>query len=578
MNGIEYIAGLDVVFDLSPDLLCFLDQNGCFLKANKFFTKALGYDECILLGRNICDFIHPEDREGSLKQIKALVKNEKVYLFKNRYRCASGNYKAFSWNAIQLPDKTIYCSGRDVTHYLKVQSQLAKALTDNQKIYDNSLDMLCMFNAEGEFTKISKAVKAILGYEEHELLGKKAIEIVHPDDVALTIAVIKDIKSGNSKTNFENRYIHKNGSVVPLIWAAQWLPLENSTFATARDATEREKQKVQLYFNERRLESLIESGNDCIGIIGIDGRCQYVSPSVKKLFHLEEADLVGKTPFDFLHPDDQEIIKNIIHYVSSTTDPVQSPPFRFRNGLGEYCWAETVVTNKLNDPSIQGIVFNSRDISIKIKDEEEKRVAAEKLQLSNERYELVGKATKDLIWDLNLETNQLNWNSAFEIHFGYLKASEIGGLDSWENHIHPDDKEYVLESLRNVIEDKDEMFWREEYRFFKADGSIAHIIDQGYVIRNADKKAIRMVGTMHDNTELKEKELHILGQNGKLREIAQINSHVIRRPVATILGLMGLLDKEAVNGEANLEILEHLLTATQELDVVIRHINNRAID
>jgi PAS domain S-box-containing protein len=191
---------------------------------------------------------------------------------------------------------------------------------------------------------------------------------------------------------------------------------------------------------------------------------------------------------------------------------------------------------------------------------------------------LVSAATKDVIWDRNLETNHLTWNSVFKTLFGYPKTLETEQIEFWETYIHPDDKEDVLKSIHNVINNLDEKFWRKEYRFIKADGSVAYIIDQGYVIRNADKKATRMVGAMHDNTELKEKELRILCQNEQLREIAQINSHVIRRPVASILGLINLLDKRAVTSEENLEILEHLLTATQELDTVIRHINDRTLD
>lgn len=86
-----------------------------------------------------------------------------------------------------------------------------------------------------------------------------------------------------------------------------------------------------------------------------------------------------------------------------------------------------------------------------------------------------------------------------------------------------------------------------------------------------------MVGAMNDKTELKEKELRILEQNQRLREIAQINSHVIRKPVATILGLMEIFDKTSVSGKQNLEIIQHLATTTQELDDVIKSINDKTI-
>jgi PAS domain S-box-containing protein len=578
MKGNENLIGLDAIFDCSQEVLCLLNGKGQFLKVNKFFSNTLGYNQQELLLRYFLEFLDPEDRVNAAKQFEILFRHKSIGLFKTRFRCANGSYKSFSWNISQLPDLTFYASATEITHYLNIQSQLSKAITDNQKLYDNSLDVLCVFDAEGHFTRVSKASKTIWGYDEHELLGEKYIGFVHPDDVALTITTDLEIKSGKNEINFKNRYIHKNGSVVPVFWSSHYLPLEQITFAIARDASEIEKQKEQIYLNQRRLEALVKSGNDCISILSIDGIYKYVSPSVETLFHLDPGAIIGRSPFDFIHPDDHARIKNILEHISTTEEPVQSPPFKFRNGKGEWCWLETVITNKLNDPAINGIVANSRDISVKIKDEEEKQLAAEKLRLSNERHQLASEATKDIIWDWNLETNQLSWSRGLETDFGYPNDPETLNVNFWKTYIHPEDRDYVLKSIYSVINSPEEKFWREEYRFLKADGSVAYIVDQGYVIRNRGKKAVRMVGAMHNNTELKEKELRILCQNKRLREIAQINSHVIRKPVASILGLISLLDKESVVGEDNLEILEHLLSSTQELDGVIRQINEKTID
>lgn len=74
---------------------------------------------------------------------------------------------------------------------------------------------------------------------------------------------------------------------------------------------------------------------------------------------------------------------------------------------------------------------------------------------------------------------------------------------------------------------------------------------------------------MQDITSIKQNELRILHQNERLMEIAQINAHQIRRPVATILGLIPLFNNENIENDANKELLKHLETATQELDQVI---------
>jgi PAS domain S-box-containing protein len=569
---------LDTLFDLSPDLLCLLSDNGDFLKVNKYLSHCLGYPEDVFLTKHFLEFVHPDDHRNSIYQWNAVLKNESAFSFKNRYRCATGFYKSLSWNAVQLPDGTIYASARDVSQYVNIQNQLTKAITDNKKIYDNSVDVLCSFNADGQFTKVSKAAIKTWGYEKQELLGKYSFDFIHPDDMLATYKIKEQIKTGNYITNFENRFLHKQGYYVPLIWSAQWLPLEQTMFATARDATEREKQKKQLYQNERRLEALIQSGNDVIGIINPDGIYTYVSPSVTAILGIRPEDFLGKMPFEFIHPDDVERIKGAFEYILTTEDTVHVSPFRVRDDGGNWRWVETFATNMLNDPAIAGIVVNSRDISIKVKDEEEKRLVAEELRRSIERYTLVTEATEDVVWDWNFETNQLSRDPSFEKHFGYTEDLTLANPSPWEMHIHPADKERILKSIHLAIHNPEGKFWKEEYRFIKADGSVAFISDKGYVIRNENKKVIRMVGAMHDNTELKEKELHILKQNQALREISQINSHVIRKPVASILGLMSILDKKAISGTENLEILNYLEITTRELDTVIREINDRSID
>jgi PAS domain-containing protein len=102
--------------------------------------------------------------------------------------------------------------------------------------------------------------------------------------MAFSIYTYLEIKSGHKKTDFKNRYIYKNGSVVPLVWSAHYLPAEQLMFAIARDASEIEKQKEQLNLNQRRLEAMVKSGNDIICIIGADGTYKYVSPSVRNIY------------------------------------------------------------------------------------------------------------------------------------------------------------------------------------------------------------------------------------------------------------------------------------------------------
>jgi two-component system sensor histidine kinase/response regulator len=124
---------------------------------------------------------------------------------------------------------------------------------------------------------------------------------------------------------------------------------------------------------------------------------------------------------------------------------------------------------------------------------------------SEERFQIVGRATNDAVWDWNLLTNAVWWNEAVQRIFGYRKP-EVGPDAAWRSErIHPEDCERVLSGIRAVIDDGGEK-WSDEYRFRCADGSFAYVLDRGYVIRDAQGKPVRMIGAMMDVTNRKRME------------------------------------------------------------------------
>jgi len=118
------------------------------------------------------------------------------------------------------------------------------------------------------------------------------------------------------------------------------------------------------------------------------------------------------------------------------------------------------------------------------------------LELHIERFNLISKATHDAVWDWDLVTNSLWWNHTFLDMFGYKAAEIEQTIDSWSKRIHPDDSDRVLNSIHQVI-NNGEKNWTEQYRFLRANGTYAYILDRGCTLFN-DGKAVRMVGSMMD--------------------------------------------------------------------------------
>jgi PAS domain S-box-containing protein len=297
---------------------------------------------------------------------------------------------------------------------------------------------------------------------------------------------------------------------------------------------------------------------------------------VTKVLGVDPAYFIGKSFAEFVHPDDLPKLMGYFHAILQGAKELQIPLFRFQKNTGDWIWVETYANNYLDDPLIAGVIVNSRDITDKVNDELVKGRYLDELRSANERYSLVMQATNDIIWESDLTV----YSKKYTPSRTFFKQSEVlnGALyNGWETYLHPEDKKRVIKNLKAAILSPDRNYWKDEYRFLNPEGDITYIIDQAYIVRNEERKAIRMVGAMHNNTPVKERESKIICQNRQLREIADINSHEIRRPVANILGLISILDKHKIHPENKL-IIDYLFQSTQELDDIIKKISQKTAE
>lgn len=131
----------------------------------------------------------------------------------------------------------------------------------------------------------------------------------------------------------------------------------------------------------------------------------------------------------------------------------------------------------------------------------ERRRNMEVLREANERYSLVTKATHDLIWDWNLLTGEVYTDgSAAKDSQGFSVNTEIRDIDNWNTRIHPDDQGRWFKAIEKIKKSTDD-FFELEYRIAGSNGTYRHIYDRGYVVRNADGEALRMIGAAQDVTE-----------------------------------------------------------------------------
>ncbi|WPR71009.1 PAS domain-containing protein [Flavobacterium sp. NG2] len=127
---------------------------------------------------------------------------------------------------------------------------------------------------------------------------------------------------------------------------------------------------------------------------------------------------------------------------------------------------------------------------------------------SNDKYDIVAKATSDTIWDWNIIEDKLHWNRGIKGIYGY-DQNQVGDSSSWWfQNIHPEDSIRMSIKLYSFIEQKTEN-WQDEYRFKCADGTYKYVLDRGFLLKDETGKAIRMIGAIQDITKRKEEELRL---------------------------------------------------------------------
>jgi len=120
----------------------------------------------------------------------------------------------------------------------------SKTHLPHDKLLDLLLDVVCVVDKEGRFLSVSAASERVFGYRPEEMIGRTAFELMHADDRAASRAIVERINLGQPSQDHENRYIHKNGHVIHIMWSAQWLEVEQVRVGVARDITERKRAEA----------------------------------------------------------------------------------------------------------------------------------------------------------------------------------------------------------------------------------------------------------------------------------------------------------------------------------------------
>ncbi|RAI87913.1 PAS domain S-box protein [Algoriphagus yeomjeoni] len=213
--------------------------------------------------------------------------------------------------------------------------------------------------------EVNQAAIAHYGYTREEFLTLTLKDLRPPEEIPKLMesrTVVKNIE-GNIYIGI---FIHKkkNGTLIKMEINGHKLVFNDRQcmLVVCQDVTKKIKQEELLLQSEQRFKALVQEGADMISIIDTEGKYSYTSPTTTSILGITPEEFEGKTIFDFIHPDDKERASGYMQRIS-IENKVVVEPFRLRDGKNEWRWIESVLTNMMDNPAVNGIVANSRDIT-----------------------------------------------------------------------------------------------------------------------------------------------------------------------------------------------------------------------
>ena len=177
---------------------------------------------------------------------------------------------------------------------------------ERDRLFNLSLDMLCIAGMDGSFRRVNPAFGRVLGYSAEEITGRPLLDYVHPEDLAATVDVLRQLAAGQP-ASFEGRWRAADGRYRWLLWAINPVPEEKLLYAVAHDITDRredeEKLKSAFAFRRAMGESLVTG----IRAIDLEGRIIFVNPAFCRMIGWSEQELLGmRPPFPYWPPEEAE--------------------------------------------------------------------------------------------------------------------------------------------------------------------------------------------------------------------------------------------------------------------------------
>jgi diguanylate cyclase (GGDEF)-like protein/PAS domain S-box-containing protein/putative nucleotidyltransferase with HDIG domain len=276
---------------------------------------------------------------------------------------------------------------RDIAGRRKTQEALREANEKLRVVFDSIGEAVTVVNLNGYIADANKEALRLHGFNsKDEIIGRKSSELVAIVDRERAVTdAVKSLKPSSLSGRSEYKLVDTSGREFDGEFNVAVLRDNNGKpsgfIGIARDISERKRMEEALKKSEEYFKAITENSSDMVIITDKKGDIKYCSRSIERFAGYKTEELIGKSAFKFIHPDDVQRALGDFGKSVLTKDTAFPNAFRIVHKDGSARFFDGLGKNLLDNPSIEGFIMNIRDVTERNKMEEALRNSEEKLRV-----------------------------------------------------------------------------------------------------------------------------------------------------------------------------------------------------